>query len=326
MGVEKPGRIVGDDGGPLPETSAVADVAIIERASATPIARAIDREIDRDRRALEIERASASAAAVDLELRDLLGWFSERVMNTESSGRGPEIEAVLTEGPRLTAKDRLGIYQYAYRARLTDCLADDYPVLEKMLGRESFEALAAKYIGAHPSRSPNLNGFGKHFAAFCLETEDQLAADLARLEWAMVEVLHAPQPPPITVDRLTTIGEDDWGKVRLVASPSLRFLELAHPVNAYVTAVKRGECPARPARAWSATAVYRDGLTIWRMDFTRAMAGVLKALLAGATLGDALDTLDTGSLGAEDGTAVEGDVMAWFRAWLSGGFFSELVV
>ncbi len=66
-------------------------------------------------------------------------------------------------------------------------------------------------------------------------------------------------------------------------------------------------------------------MTLWRMDLTPAMAGLLEALFAGRTLGDALETLDAG-LTSEDAAEAERSVMAWFRAWVAAGFFARVVL
>jgi hypothetical protein len=315
MSVEKPKSPVGEDGGPRPDAGAVQDAMIVERASATPIAPiapiAPSTRQPQDKPAIEpVEETS-----LDHDLRDLQRWFAHGVMDRKRI-ENADIDTVLTQGPRLSASERLEIYRYAYRARLVECLADDYPVLAKSIGDAAFEALAKAYIDAHPSRGPNLNRYGRHFAA---SLEDPFAADLARLEWAMVEVLHAPASPPFPVERLEAIPLDERRKMRLEKSTTLRFLEFGHPVNRHLNRVKNGEAPAIPARAWSATAVYRAGYTIWRMDFTPAMADVLKALLEGRTLEDALATL-------EEAPVVEGDVMAWFKAWIEGGFFCDFSI
>src|SRR5207244_275482 len=119
-----------------------------ERASATPIAPA------------PVTMASKAAsvpsppAAFDLDLRDLQRWFANRVIDGDRALERSAIDEVLTPGPALGPAERLHVYQYGYRARLVECLADDYPVLEQTLGESAFEALCNAYIEAHPSRGP----------------------------------------------------------------------------------------------------------------------------------------------------------------------------
>jgi hypothetical protein len=231
----------------------------------------------------------------------MLRWFLDAVIDH----RAPDVERMITRAPRLQ------IYQYAYRARLVECLADDYPCVKHALGEAEFEALAHRYIAAHPSRSPSLNYYGAKFPQFC----EGFIADLARLEWAMVEVLHAPPSPVLSMTMMQSLPPEAWEEIRFEAAPTLRFHQFSFPVNKYLRAVRMGESPSIPTPEWAATAIYRKEFTIWRMDFTEPMAEVLLALLAGQPLGDALSSLPE---------ELEGDVMIWFKEWVAGGFFERI--
>src|SRR4051812_3665147 len=62
---------------------------------------------------------------------------------------GRATEAVAAEfikpNDRLTASDRLEIYNRQYWFRLLDCLHDDYPGLRALLGQRKFHALCRAY-------------------------------------------------------------------------------------------------------------------------------------------------------------------------------------
>ncbi|HNH12398.1 MAG TPA: DNA-binding domain-containing protein, partial [Rhodocyclaceae bacterium] len=83
---------------------------------------------------------------------------------------------------------RLDIYRHAYRSRLTEALAANYPVLARALGDEAFAQLALQYIDARPSRHASIRWFGDQLGAFCDEHPDALPhpalRDLIKLEWA----------------------------------------------------------------------------------------------------------------------------------------------
>ena len=61
---------------------------------------------------------------------------------------------------------RLAIYGDAYRARLAEALASNYPALKQLLGPGDFAALAARYIAAHVSRQPSIRYYGDALARF----------------------------------------------------------------------------------------------------------------------------------------------------------------
>ena len=322
-------RLLREDGGPVQQEGGHAEVLISERASATPV-----------RPGLQTERDSVGKSGASIEggvegpLNLLQDWFSQVLMHPRSAADGVQaaaplqeklgaanVEELVTPSSTLSAVERLDLYQYAYHARLVECLADDYPSVKFAVGEKTFDTIARKYVEVHPSQNPNLNYFGRSFAGFCREQtwldNYNFLADLSALEWAMVEVLHAAQSETLSLDALQSATPEQTEGLTLKAAPTLRFLRHDYPVNAFLQAYRNEEKPPIPARAPSATAVYRTGFTIWRMSFTQDMADVLERLLAGAPLGEALAGIPA---------AAEGDVTVWFKEWVAGGFFSELAL
>ena len=293
-----------------------------ERASATP-------DGGTRRRHAAPAPNEATEGPDDASLCGRQEWFLRAVTTPETDAASTsEAEAarILTAGPKLTALDRLEIYRRGYHARLIECLADDYPTLKLALGAEPFEELCRTYIERFPSQSPNLNFYGRRMAELCSAGLSRSAvprtfcADLATLEWAIVEVIHAPSSPPLTLEGLQHVPADRWGEARLVANTALRLLRFDFPVNAYFQAVREGEKPSIPAPEASATVAYRSGPTIWRMDLTTPMFDVLSALIAGEPLEAALGRAEASLAHLEEQQIVE-RVMFWFREWVSSGLF-----
>jgi hypothetical protein len=300
----------------LPKPMREAERAGAARASATPAG---------------FHRTKRAAAAtphvprtVPRGLCDVQLWMVGAI--TGSDADAENAEAVVTAGPRLSAQERLDIYRSGYRARLVECLVDDYPVLAETLGEERFRALCHAYIDRHPSTSPSLNAFGRHMAAFCRETEGRFASELATLEWALVEVLHAATPAALDLATLQAIPIEAWAAARLARSESVRLLMFEHPVNAYYQARRMGEEPPIPSASPSSTAVYRQGLTLWRLDLTPAMTRVLSALLEGAPIGEALERMGADEADPDALAEAERSVMTWFREWVQSGFFERVLL
>lgn len=240
-----------------------------------------------------------------MTLRDDQRWFAGAVMTGAAL---EEAEHRLTAGPKLGPRERLDVYRRGYESRLVECLADDYPVLKVALGEEAFDALGRAYVARFPSEAPNLNAYGRHMPEVC----SGFGADLARLEWAIVEVIHEPSATPMTMESLAAVPEEAWAGAHLVASRALRLLTLQHPANDYFQAVRDGQTPAIPGPEASATVVYRSGPTVWRMGLTPPMHRVLAALVGGEPLEAALSLAE--------GEPPE-QVTAWFREWISSGLF-----
>lgn len=267
-----------------------------------------------------------------MSLREAQQWFARAITTPESEPSAVSAEGAaqeLTPGPRLSSLERLDVYRTAYHARLIECLVDDYPALQAALGERSFEALCRAFVARHPSTSPSLNTYGAPMAAFC-RTETALdcrafAADLATLEWAIVEVIHAPGAPPLRPERLAAVPADAWAHARLEVTPAFRLVRAAYPVNTFFQAFRDDKSPSIPEASPSATAVYRSGPTVWRMDLTSPMATLLERLVAGDALGSALE-LAAGTMDGVPEDVLGQRLMTWFQGWVSGGLFTGIAV
>ncbi len=314
--------------------STAEPIAIRERASATP--RGPERalrahgEEETETRAVALAhrglRAHLSSLAAQQE------WFARAVMTPESEPSpvgSAEAASILTPGPKLGPLDRLEIYRRAYHARLIECLLDDYPAVAATLGEADFDELCRKYIAIHPSTDSNLNAFGRHMASLCraepakstLGAAASFVGDLADLEWAIVEVIHAASADPLTLTGLGAVPASQWADARLVATPAFRLLRSEYPVNRYFQAFREGEAPLVPEPEASAVVVYRSGPTIWRMDLGDGAFELLHALTSGQSLAASLEGASTALSGVDEGEAAA-RVSAWFRDWVSSGLFS----
>lgn len=326
-----------EDGGPAPTEGGAEERLDQERASATPIWHPEPRAAG-----APAPDAGRVERGVEGPLETLQAWFSAVATHPVSAAAGVEaarplqaalgaatLEHVVKPSARLDATARMAIYQYGYHARLVDCVKDDFDAVGHALGKARFHEVCLRYVHAHPSDGPNLNIYARRFPAFLAAQGDWLPeadflAELARLEWAMIEVVHAPEGPRLDTSALSAAPPEAWAGLRLFAAPTFRFETFRYPVNAYFQAVVDGGSPSIPEARWAATAIYRRGWRIWRMGFTPATAAVLEALLAGAPLGEALARLEDPAL--EEGEPAETDVMKWFAEWVESGFFSRLTL
>jgi hypothetical protein len=271
-------------------------------------------------------------------LRDIQVWMVGAITGADADASAKDIEKHVTASARLSAAGRFEVYRSGYHARLYECLLDDYPVLAAMLdevAEEQFAALCRAYVDRHPSASPNLNGFGRHMAAFCRETELEafpgfaelrvFASELAALEWALVEVLHAETAPPLEIAALQALPPEAWAGARFVKNEAIRVFRFEYPVNAVFIANRIDEIvPEVPAPSPNAIAVYRKDMSLWRMELTPAMLGVLEPLLAGKSLGEALETVEAECTDPEVLAQTGANLMVWFREWVDAGFFTRI--
>jgi hypothetical protein len=240
----------------------------------------------------------------------------------------PPTAAIVRDGPQLSGAGCVAIYRSGYVLRLTECLRDDYPVLAQTLGEVRFAKLCRQYIARFPSASASLNAFGKHMSDLCRGEPLEHAvflAELATLEWTLVEVTHARAPAALDSARLEAVPPEAWSDARLIVNDSLRVLSFSHSVNAYYQACRtRDEPVPLPAAVVSSTAVYRKGTRLWRMDLTPAMTRVLAALMAGDKIAHALAAMGLDDRDPSALAEAERSVGVWFRAWVEAGFFTDV--
>lgn len=154
----------------------------------------------------------------------------------------------------------LAVYRHAYRARLLEALRDNYPVLAQVMGDEDFDALAAAYRKAHPSRFASIRWYGDGLADF-MASEAEVAhpafIDVARMDWALRGVFDAGDDEPLRLEHLQQLPPEDWPALRLQPRASARCLLLDWAVEPAWAALARhaqqrdagevGEEPELPA-------------------------------------------------------------------------------
>jgi len=269
------------------------------------------------------------------------GAESEEAQRLIRLNRG-ELEAVIGRSQSLTATERMGIYANAYYARLLECLAAYFPMLQKTLGQEIFEGFAFEYLQHYPSKSYTLDRLGENFARFLDETRPEpeegeepgtvgwpdFLIDLAKLEWAINRVFDGPGvegQPLLTAEALQTFPAERFAEARLVPVPCLRLLTFRFPVNAYYTAIRRaeeGEEVPVPDPGPEHLALTRRDFVVRRYPLTPTQHALLEKLLAGAPVGEALAAAAETSCLEDDALAAE--LQSWFRLWVAEGFFQSI--
>lgn len=215
---------------------------------------------------------------------------------------------------------RLGVYHHAYRARLTEALRSNLPVLHRALGDEAFGALAEAYLADSPSRRPSIRWFGDGLVTWLAAHPDALPhpalTDLAAMEWALGLSFDAADASPLCFDNLASLPAELWPQARFTAHPSVAVLDLAWAVEPLWQALTENADAATeaPQPLPHQLLVWRHGLeTRWR-SLDGPEATLLPACLAG----------DTFAALCEQAAATEGDsaprwVAGALRRWVDDG-------
>jgi hypothetical protein len=254
-------------------------------------------------------------------------------------------EQIAKPNDRLTSFERLEIYNRTYWFRVLDSLYEDCPGLRAVLGDRKFTALCEAYLIRYPSVSFTLRNLPSRLEKFIranprfTRPHTALCRDLARFEWARVEVFDTATQPVFTAADLSAVPAARQGRLKLALQPYLQLLRLEHPVDDFILAVKRREAEllrgeasnvptarrklrekkARlPARARTHVAVHRLDSRIYFKRLEPAAYRILTALRSGATLEQALVT---GLPRAQKSRAEwAAKVQGWFRNWMELGW------
>jgi hypothetical protein len=208
---------------------------------------------------------------------------------------GDSSEYVVPDG--LAPQSRLAIYRNTANSTLLSALRLTYPAVQALVGSEFFEGAARLFIEQYPPSSALLDSYGKSFPEFLAQMPQAASLaylpDTARLEWAVNEVLHAPDAKPLDLQRLEQLDEAEMQAIRFVPNPAARVLESCFPVDAIWHAVLTRDdsamaninLAADPVWLYihrgGASGVEVDRIPAWQCRFTAA-------LLAGRLLRDAL--------------------------------------
>jgi hypothetical protein len=222
-----------------------------------------------------------------------------------------EAEAIIRPNDRLSSFERLEIYNRQYWFRLYTCFEEDFPGLKAIVGRAKFDALMRAYLTDCPSESFTLRNLGSRLETWLedhpehLGPHPRLARDMVRLEWAHIEAFDSEERPRLSAQALARI--DEHSTIRL--QPYLRLLRLEYPVDDLLLEVRSEDGSSasstnnasvarrrRRVRHVAALgrrplylAVHRHENSVWYKPLPEQEYGLLAALMAGKTLGDAID-------------------------------------
>lgn len=247
----------------------------------------------------------------------------ERTFKRAILDRTEDLEAHVIGTAKLSAHARVHIYRDAYRLRLREALAANYPRLQQLVGEEAFAAIADAYIDAHPSRTPSIRWFGE---ALARQLERAFAAkpwlaELARWEWAIAAAFDAPDAPPIDVAHLAQVTGDRWPNLRFAFHPSVQCLSLQTNAPNLFKALTEGVPPPEaletPTSIWL---IWRQNLTTRFRSLEDGEAAALNALMRGETFA----TLCTELCEWYAPEQIAQRAAAFLREWVDAGMVCEL--
>ncbi|MBV9404476.1 MAG: putative DNA-binding domain-containing protein [Acidobacteriaceae bacterium] len=270
------------------------------------------------------------------QLRFIQRHFSSLIMQPQSAaGTLPartvdgrvvkrEAEGLIKPNRKLSSFERLEIYHQQYWLRILSAITEDFPGLQAVVGARKFEQLVRAYLFDCPSTSFTLRNLGSQLHIWLLWNRelaapfDALALDMVRLEWAHIEAFDAGAAPPLTLDEITTAGEN----LALSLQPCIRLLTLEHAVDDLLLEVRALEgapmarkrvrhYAARPRHSF--LIVHRVDGTVFYKEVQREAYNSLIAIKQGKSLEQAIAAAFASSLlSSEEQLAM---LQECFRTW-----------
>jgi hypothetical protein len=259
-------------------------------------------------------------------------WFLDEIVGPHQlplksrAASRPTAGKVVLPSKTLTAQERVAIYSRMYFARLHDVLADDFPTIFSFLEPREFQRLVRQYLTKHPSKHYSLAELGSAMPAFLSGPvrvrRRALLRDVARVEMAMSRIFDAAEVPVLSAEDFARLPPQDWQRARIRTIQAVELLELDHAVNPMITAV-RSEQPlpeVRRQRSW--VVVYRKKYAVWRWDLSGPQFVLLRALLDGKTMLEAIGAAAQIWRGGDE--ELETGIFRWFQEFVYEEIFSAV--
>lgn len=162
------------------------------------------------------------------QLAKLQHTFQDCVLHPKN----PPVTAWVSASGRATPETQLSAYTHAYRARLKEVLANDYPAMLMAIGDDHFNQITDNYIQAYPSHYFSLRDFGRHLPDFVSELiqhknyrDMQWLYELALFEWTLGQAFDAANVTIFTEQDMANIPPDAWPELKFCIHPSVHRLD-----------------------------------------------------------------------------------------------------
>ncbi len=224
-------------------------------------------------------------------------------------------DAWIRSKEKFAPAEQLAVYVNAYRFRLMDVTAEDYPVLKYYLGAAAFDCLMDDFVHATASQHFNVARYTAQLPDF-LATHavgDAFACELAVLENAMAQLLDAAETVALEPAHLVGMTPETLMQTRLYPRAALQLFAFDYPVNRYFIDVKEEAAPVPPTLQATFVAVFRHEDVMWRMELAADEYQLLTKLFAGMLIGDALAQV-------EESAAAK--LSEYFSRWMRNGMLS----
>lgn len=210
-----------------------------------------------------------------------------------------------TDGPTLTAEQRIAIYAEQFRLRVEGAVRAEIPGLVHLMGEEA-ETRIRGFLAARPPTSWTLHLVAEELAAWlATQAVPEAWVEMAELDRAVQRGFEAADTAPITVEELA-------GTPRLALAPHVTLLRLRWSVHRVRSAaMSAGTEPPPLEQGHFPVVVFRRNLKMRHWEVPVGLFALLEGLRGGSTVAAAVDAAFRS--GAVDLPTLQTEIGGWFR-------------
>lgn len=226
----------------------------------------------------------------DMTLADRQAAFMRAILNED---------APLPEGWGNSQAAGMSVYRGNYRGALMDALADTFERTARYVGAGPFKQASVHHAISNPPSGWTIDEAGEGFDTTCAELfgENPEVAELAWLEWAMLQVSTAPDFEPLDAAGFASataeFGDQDWMDLKIEYQPRAVAALAEHHLPGLWNALEQDGQPMPELRLPSAQGclVFREGERPTFMLVDPDSANAFSAMQDGASYGQIIALL-----------------------------------
>lgn len=229
------------------------------------------------------------------------------------------INGFIKSKSQIESKSRIGIYKYAYVARLIDVLSEDYPLTRKILGDLLFTRICKIFVTKYPSKNFNINSYSLEFPKICIQfvpnKKKLFVKELLDYEKSIVECFYSKNAfNKIDQISLSSLDEKDVSKAVLILNPSVQLKKYQYEIAELRKDMK---VVKDTKKVESYTVIYRNNWLPCFLKVNKKQFQILKLIQKGQTF-----TQIAKKCTIEDLPVIH----EWFANWMSLGLFQSIKI
>lgn len=212
--------------------------------------------------------------------------------------------------------EQLAVYANAYRYRLYDAVAEDYPVLRHYLTDKIFSDLIWAFVEEVLPDHFNIGRFALKLPAFIQQAlpDDAFAHAMCQLETTVAQMTDPTETQPLDEADIQWLTAETLLGLTLYPRQALALMQFDQQVNAYYQSVMDDQTPDEPLHEAVYLAVFRHEDVVWRMELEAQEFGLLSKLFSGASIGETLADVE------ED---AQYKITEYFSKWMRNGLLAS---